>query len=654
MKVSDARYVDAALDVGGTLDLVLGLEGLEQDDPVRFDIALNMAEGGHIDAEGTATLAGSLDAKVVLGAVDLAPVAPWVPAGTRVEGMLTGDADVRVTSERRIERLKAKLRVASARVVSDPVDASGEFDLDVRLTGEGPIQLVAGLVLNDGSGLTVNGKSTVDGIVDVEAELKTFDLAIARPFLPDPEMELAGIAVGTGRLVGELSSPEFFSMDLGVEGGAFKTSEYVVEGPFLVTAKVKDPLTRPRGRVDLDLTAARLEYLDQFTKAAGMRAEMTTRFVPEESGEIVFESKLKLRNIDEILLQGAIGETTSVALTTSNFNLKGWSEVFPVLEPYDANGMIRFEGIGVELVNGSPSQFGGQIAIRGVGLTVPDAGRLRVRGSILGEGTRIRTKGLRVLVGGATVGIKGAVEDPLGTGDFNLSIKTLGEAETNDLLSEFTSVKNLVYGALVLNGSVTGAVGNEGGLYESLDGELRFSIGKEGGGRLRGVSILRTILDQVPLVGGAARLTQPFRGDASVDDYFTERFEVIEGDFVIGAGLVDAKMLRLSYPGYEARLSGPLRLRDLWIDMTGEVLLKGDLVSTIGGMAGAETADREPIRIQLAQVTNTLDDPQIVMTKETLAAIPKLLFQATGLDTITLGIGKTVSDAIGRALDSGK
>jgi hypothetical protein len=513
---------------------------------------------------------------------------------------------------------------------------------------------VAGLVLSDGSALTVEGTSTVDGVVDVEAELKTFDLAIARPFLPDPEMQIAGIASGTGRLVGALSSPEFFSMDLGIDGGAFKTSEYAVEGPFLATAKVKDPLARPRGRVDLDLTAARLEYLDQFMKAAGMRAEMTTRFVPEESGEIVFESKLKLRNIDEILLQGAIGETTSIAVTTSNFNLKGWSEVFPALAPYNANGMIRFEGIGVELVDGSPSQFGGKIAIRGIGLTVPEAGRLRMRGSILGEGTTIRTKGLRVLVAGATVGIKGVVEDPLGVGKFDLSVKTLGEAETNDLLSELTSAKDLVYGALVLNGNVTGAIGNEGGFYESLDGELRFSIGKEGGGRLRGVSILRTILDQIPLLGGAAKLTQPFRGDESVDDYFTERFEVIEGDFVIGAGLVDAKMLRLSYPGYEARLSGPLQLRNLGIDMTGEVLLKGDLVSSVGGMAGAEMDDREPIRIQLARVTNTLDDPKIVMTKETLAAIPKLLFQGTGLDTITFGIGKTVGDAIGRALDGGK
>ena len=30
----------------------------------------------------------------------------------------------------------------------------------------------------------------------------------------------------------------------------------------------------------------------------------------------------------------------SVAITTSSFNLRGWSEVFPVLEPYDADGIV--------------------------------------------------------------------------------------------------------------------------------------------------------------------------------------------------------------------------------------------------------------------------------------------------------------------------
>ena len=84
--------------------------------------------------------------------------------------------------------------------------------------------------------------------------------------------------------------------------------------------------------------------------------------------------------------------------------------------------------------------------------------------------------------------------------------------------------------------------------------------------------------------------------------------------------------------------------------MTGEVLLKSDLVSTLGGLARADVPDREPIRIELAKVTNTLSEPEVEMTAETLAAIPKLLFQGIGLDTITLGIGREVGKALDRVL----
>ncbi len=45
---------------------------------------------------------------------------------------------------------------------------------------------------------------------------------------------------------------------------------------------------------------------------------------------------------------------------------------------------------------------------------------------------------------------------------------------------------------------------------------------------------------------------------------------------------MNARNLRLACKGYEARLSGPLWLRDTSLDMTGEILLKGDLVSVLG------------------------------------------------------------------------
>jgi len=381
-----------------------------------------------------------------------------------------------------------------------------------------------------------------------------------------------------------------------------------------------------------------------------VRAEAAARFVPEETGEVVFEARVAFRDVDEVLVQGTVGDTTTVAVTTDDIDLEGWDTILPVLAPYAARGKIALDGLAVELIDGEPREFGGRVAMRGIALTVPDAGRVQLRGTIVGEETRIRTQGLKARLGPAVISIQGAIEDPLREGRFDLAIKTSGDVEANDVLSNLTSARNTVYGPLRFDGRVTGRLDDPEGVAPTLAGDVRFSVGERGGGRLRGVSLLRTILDQIPVIGGAARLTRPFRGGRSVDDYFTERFEIIEGVFRIGEGQVEAETLRLAYPGYEARLTGPLRLADLSLDMTGEVLLKGDLVSTLGGLAGADVPDREPIRIELAKVTNTLSEPEVEMTAETLAAIPKLLFQGIGLDTITLGIGREVGKALDRVL----
>ncbi len=100
--------------------------------------------------------------------------------------------------------------------------------------------------------------------------------------------------------------------------------EYRIDGPFLLTFYIEEPFSgSPRGQLALDLTAATLEYADQFNKRAGLRAEIVTEFVPDESGVIVFESRIKLRHVDEILLRGLVGDSISVAITPPSFELDG-------------------------------------------------------------------------------------------------------------------------------------------------------------------------------------------------------------------------------------------------------------------------------------------------------------------------------------------
>jgi hypothetical protein len=671
---------------------VFAAEGGATGEPLAVELAANLRSGasevGRIQTAGTVSLTGLYDLDIEVENLLIAEFQPYVSdtPDSAASGVVSGRVRVNgatstlseIDLDLRIDQLVVQssgidlaggLTIRASQALGDPVTFSAVLDLETggqaeitgsaALEGEGPIRLEAGLEFSNGGRLDVEGTSTPAGLLDIRAQMESLDLAIMKPLLPDPKMELSGLASGQARIVGEAASPEFISLDVAVESGLLRVPDYLVEGPFRATFEIKHPLSaRPRGQIALDLTAARLEYQDQFKKPAGTRAEMTTKFAPEESGEIVFESRIKLRDINEILLQGAvsvqgaISDSTSVSLTTSSFDLEGWSGLLPVLEPYRLDGIVRFEGISATWGEDSPSRFGGRIAFEKVELSVPNAGRLRIRGAIVGDGPRIRTKGLRVLMGSMTVGINGSVEDPLNEARFELDVKSIGAAEVNDLLSALTSTRDTVFGNLKFAGEVKGVASSEADLYSSLEGDFEFSIGEDEGGRLRGVSILRTILDQVPLLGGAARLTQPFRGGRSVDDYFTEDFEIIEGDFEIGQGQVNAKLLRLAYEGYEVELTGPIRLRDLTIDMTGEVLLKEDLVSALGGHVGRDGAkqpDREPIRIPLSHVTNTLAEPKIEMTSDTLAALPKLILQGTGLDALAVDVGR----ALGRFLGGG-
>jgi len=238
------------------------------------------------------------------------------------------------------------------------------------------------------------------------------------------------------------------------------------------------------------------------------------------------------------------------------------------------------------------------------------------------------------------------VQDPVRSRRFEFEIQSLGKSDANDFFASIPAAKDMIHGDLQIAGRLSGTFGGESDFYASLAGDLQMSVGKNGGGRLRGVSFLKTVLDQFPVFGGAARLSQPFRSGKSIEDYFSEKFEVIEGDFEIGEKKVNARTLRLVYEGYEAHLTGPILLPGLELDMTGELYLKADLLSVLGGVFGAKIGDREPVQIPLAHVTNTLSEPKIEMTAKTLVAVPQLLFKASGLETLTLGVGRSIERSL--------
>jgi len=634
--------------------LRLEARGSKGSDPIAIDATATLHSGarevGALATTGTLTRTGLYDLEITIEELLLRELSAYLP-GQALEGRLSGRISIDGAGASP-SRTRVDLRVQEIGFIGRGLDLGGELALQAHRRETEPVDFVARLELaGDAGTVRVEGRLDPDGVLDLAGEVERVDLGMASSFLPGPEMRMGGFATGKIRLLGAATAPERFGFDARIEAGQLQIPDYAVEGPFSLKLDVKEPLSaRPSGTLDLDLTAARVRYRDEFVKRAGMRAEMVSRFSPDAKGETVFESRIKLHDVDEILLQGLMGESTSVVVTTPTFELEGWAEVFPALAPYAPAGPIAMEGVAVELVDGVPMRFGGRLQLGGVGLTLPAVGRVRLRGRLLGEGTTLRSEGLEMRLGGVTLAVAGRIGDPLDAAPYELEVRSMGTAEVNALLHALGSNRDTLFGPLALDGRISGQARDAADFRRSVEGHLAFTIGKEGGGRLRGVPILQKLLDRIPIVGDAARLTRTLRGGDPLQSYLSERFEIIEGRFELGGGRVEARPLRLAYRGYEVHLSGPLRLEDLSIDMKGEILLKSDLVSTlVGSSRDSAASGRDPIRVPLARVTNTLADPKLKMTPETLAAVPRLLIQAGGLDALSTGVGKALGSVLGGA-----
>ncbi len=655
LRVEDWISRLARLDLAGTLELDVETEvpatsprtpDVTGSGQIPFEVALDLEGGGRIQAKGhvsRAGLAGAV-AEVVFDDVDLAIAARRLPEATRIDGRLAGTTTLRWDGSSRLESFGADLEVGGGRLVRGALDLAGSLDLEARQeatrSGAAPIRLSSRIRLEPEGRITLGGTTTRAGVAELEATFDGVPLAPLRGFLPDPEIVVSGRASGTGRLSGELIDPARIELEARVEAGAFETTDYAVKGPFRANAAVDRPLSAPRGTLDLDLTSAEVAYGDQFNKAAGTRAALETRFGPDESGGTEFESRLELRDIDEILLQGSIDPSISLEITSDSIDLERAAPLFPALARLASRGRARLAGFRVERTGAgeaSRNEFGGRIELTGVEISLSELGRVRLDGTLQGLGTGIRSQDLMARIAGTTVAFEGTIEDPLGARRFDTKLETRGESDVNDLLSALTTRKDTLLGALEFAGRLEGAlVGAEtsGGIIEGLSGELRFSVGKKAGGVLRGGSILKAMLDQMPLLRGAEFFSRPLRSGRSVDDYFAERFELLDGDLAISQGRVDARLLRLEYPGYQVRLSGRLGLADLGLDMKGEILLEEELVSALAAASGIDTSSARPVPVELARVTRTLDDPKLSMTSRTLAAVPELVLQTSAVGEI--------------------
>jgi hypothetical protein len=198
---------------------------------------------------------------------------------------------------------RARLVLADSDVASagDANEGAG-LTLSATRTPDGGPGVLVDLDFAELGRLRLKGATAADVREALELELDALDLALFAGLVPRETLELEGLASGQGQLVGPLMAPERLTLELSIEQGALRVPDHSVEGPYEMQLEVDAPLSgRPRGSIALDLTAARLRYGERFEKRPGRPAEMVSRFAPDAQGELVFETRIQLRNIDEVL-----------------------------------------------------------------------------------------------------------------------------------------------------------------------------------------------------------------------------------------------------------------------------------------------------------------------------------------------------------------
>jgi hypothetical protein len=387
------------------------------------------------------------------------------------------------------------------------------------------------------------------------------------------------------------------------------------------TATLAPDLSAPSGEFELDLTPFDLDVDGSFKKPKGMPAGVVGSFGVEPSGDVrVHIGRLALRNF-EASGRVDLAEQTRVLLSAEPFELEGWGEVLPALEPYSPGGRI---GLADFSLVPEPFAVGGRIELQEVTLHIPDADVLTIRGAIAGKGDGVRLHNFSLEAGGQRVSLTGGARDLMGDVRFDVGVASEGVLRANPLVSALADVRDTLHGPLEIDGRLAGragATGSETALTDSLSGHLSVHVGRGAGdgsegGRLEGVSLLKSALGGLEQAGMLAMKIASRETGVQLAQYTGDAFERMDARFEIGGGRLDTRDLRIIYRGYGVNLRGSVGMVEQDLDMTGEL----ELEKEVARLLGAEpSGDR--LVVPLAQVGGTIEAPVVALSEDAAKAI---------------------------------
>jgi hypothetical protein len=345
-------------------------------------------------------------------------------------------------------------------------------------------------------------------------------------------------------------------------------------------APVRPYLDPGRGTFDIDATAAEIRYGEMFKKPPGDAATVKGNIVTESDGTPgVDDVHLKIRNF-KASARVSTGRRIRVVATAPPFDLDGWEVLILALAGYQLTGLVRIDELEVMT---SPLEVRGSLHLDGVTAVIPDRGPVRIDGALVGAGDVIDTVGLAIGAADEVIAVDGSIRELDREVRYRVHVGAAA-ADTNRLVSTFTSKRDFVYGLLTLEGDVHGTVAGERPPLEALAGSVRIDIGK---GRLRGVSMLQLAFDRLRVLGSVAQVATRLFTGSDLERFYGDDFREIRGTFDFQGGVARTDDFRIVYRDYTVDLRGTIRLRDLGIDMTGRI--------TIGESIGAALGRRDRV-----------------------------------------------------------
>ena len=369
---------------------------------------------------------------------------------------------------------------------------------------------------------------------------------------------------GAVELEGPARSPDRIAARLTVRDADLQLGEIALLGPLRLEADLEGGSEAPSGRFDIDATDAELAYGGAFRKPAGTSATVSGRIVSGPDGVLGFDDlKLRVRDLDATV-ELRTGSRMRMELRAAPFDLAGWEALVPALADWQLGGRLAPGGLALER---APTALHGRVDLNGVRATHARGGSLELRGALLGEGPRVRSEGLELVVGDQPFRVDAELVD-LGAPAPRWRLRFEGrDAEVHRLLDGFARRRDALHGRLAIDGDLGLPLDTGGDPLASLTGRVRLEIRD---GWTSGRSLLKTSLDA--LVAVARPLDLLTRGlHTGRHDSAKDRFESITGTFDLAQGMARTEDLRIVEREHSIDLSGTLRLADLALDMRGRL-----------------------------------------------------------------------------------